>query len=383
MVRIVARGEADDGFTFVELVVALTVLAVGIVGVIGVTTSSFRVAGASSSRSKMVAIATKDVEALRAVPYADLEDGYSGVYKCPADPTNPIVDPPITCADGQRYEIERTVWQPSPTATGSAGDKHKRALVLIRWTDQTGLHEAHQQTFLYPGGIGPASGAVFASTETSSCTPAAATSLSAATVLDLVQSTSSIDLAWVAGISTCPVAHYIIQYVTDGSSIVNEVTRLATSTSYRVTGLAAGTKYYFRVAARSASGGTSTWTSWASASTAVWSSSTCQIGTITLTPPAANKKSNGSGAGLRDAVLVTVPTQGTCTGFNAVYHPTDATTRTTPLAKDAYGNYKAYVDKDVAWDVGRRYIEIIRTADTVKVGAVLLTVCEHNVANCA
>ncbi|HEX4979395.1 MAG TPA: fibronectin type III domain-containing protein [Acidimicrobiales bacterium] len=355
----------DDGFTIVELVVALTVLAVGIVSVMGVTNSSIGVAGGASARSKAVAVATKEVEALRAIPYPELTDGY-------------VTETRTT--GGFRHTIERTVWQP----TEPSADKHKRALVLVRWSDSAGTHEVHQQTFLYPGGIGPASNQSTVS-QVADCVPAVVSDFDADQVLDDTQIATAIDLKWTATLSTCPVASYIIEFVTNGSSITREVTQLATTLGYRVTGLTPNTQYSFRVRSRSFSGQLSAWTTYSSASTGVWTTNTCQVGTITLTPSAVKKRSNGQGAGLAEAVLVTVPTQGNCSGttFRATYRPTEATTATVNLTADAQGIHSGYLDKDLRWDVGRRYVDITDTTTNSAAGSVLLTVCEHNVAVCS
>ena len=57
-----AGGDAEAGFTLIELAASLTVLAIGIVGVIGVMNGSFRVAVNASARSKAVAVATAAYE---------------------------------------------------------------------------------------------------------------------------------------------------------------------------------------------------------------------------------------------------------------------------------------------------------------------------------
>src|SRR5687768_4742080 len=99
--------EDEAGFTLVELVASLTVLAVGIVGVIGVMNGSFRVAAVTSARSKAVAVATQEIEALRAQEY-DLID--------PADPLDPAEEYDVV-VDGRSYHVTRSIlWTDEATA---------------------------------------------------------------------------------------------------------------------------------------------------------------------------------------------------------------------------------------------------------------------------
>jgi hypothetical protein len=39
--------------------------------------------------------------------------------------------------------------------------------------------------------------------------------------------------------------------------------------------------------------------------------------------------------------------------------------------------------ESIAWDVGKRYVDLYQTGSTTKVASVLLTVCEHNADTCS
>ena len=378
------RGDRSDaGFTLIELVVALTILSVGIVGVIGVTNGSFRVAGGASGRSKMIALTTKEVEALRAIPYGSLATA-SEFTACASPPPGVSVCREVNRTvtnNGLTYTLEKTITKPTAE---SGNDQHYDAIVAVTWTDPTGVHEVHQTTYLYPGGIGPASGNVTSTTSSGSCTPDMPGSLNVTKVLDggTVQSTNSLDLRWSAPTSGCQATSYVIQYKTLGSELIHEITRLATTTEYRVTGLSAGTTYSFQIASRSASGRQSGFTSWVSMATDIQIGSTCKIGTITVTPSGVHKKNAAENSNLDEPALVKMPVTGTCASYDITYKKGSLGGSVTSQMTYASGSYSATVTATGPWDVGSRYIDIFVRGTTTRVGSVLFTVCEHNVRVC-
>jgi prepilin-type N-terminal cleavage/methylation domain-containing protein len=150
MDRFVCRRSSDEGFTLVELVVALTILAVGIVGVIGVTNSGFKVAGTASAKSKMVAAATREIEALRAIPYGELaaDRNGDGLPDCGTVTTSPswsCYSEATKKTGGISYKVQRTIKDYVRPTTSDPDDKHKVAVVAVLWTDQSGPHEVHQR----------------------------------------------------------------------------------------------------------------------------------------------------------------------------------------------------------------------------------------------
>lgn len=359
----------DPGFTLVELVVAMTILAIAVVSIVGVTSSSFRVATGASARSKAVAIATKEIEAVRAVPYPQL-------VATPA-----TVQTTTQVQGGVSYRVQKTV---VPVADGSVTSAYRRAVVAVSWTDGAGAHEVTQSTYVYPGGVGPAVTAATTTTSTTMCTPSAPSALVATPPADILQQSSEADLAWTHVVTSCPAETFIVQSSTDSFVTVTEVTRSATASTYHLTGLSAGVTYKFRVAARSAAGRTSGWSPTATLTTSSTVSSSCTIGTLTITPSAVNKKSASSGSGLDSDLAVSLPTAGVCTGFKSTYQPTATSSFTTFLVGSADGTYRATIEgTDVAWDVGKRYVDIYDTGTNAKVASILLTVCAHNVSRCS
>lgn len=353
----------------IELVVALTILAVAIVAIVGVTNSSFRVAAGAGARSKAVAIATKEIEAVRAIPYPQLV----------ATPST--VQTTTQTMGGVSYRVEKTV---VPVSDGAVTNAYRRAVVAVAWTDGSGTHEVSQSTYVYPGGIGPAVTVATTTTSTTMCTPSAPTLLVATPPVDLLQRSSEVDLAWTHAVVSCPAETFIVQSSTDGFVTSDEVTRTATATTYHLTGLSAGETYSFRVAARSAAGRTSAWSPVATITTSTTTTSSCTIGTLTITPSTINKKSANTGSGLDVDPVVSLPTEGVCNGFKAVYQPTASSTVTTFLTAGADGTYSAALEAtDIPWDVGKRYVDILDTSTSTKVASILLVICAHNVQRCA
>ena len=402
MVRIVCRSReqhasrpSDAGFTLVELVVALTILAIGIVGVIGVMNSSFKVAGGASARSKMVAAATREVEALRAIPYGELgaDRNGDGVPDCGTISTYngwSCYSQTTKSSGGIQYVVERTIQNAGDidTADTMPADKHKEVVVAIKWTDSGGGHEIYQRSFLYPGGIGLAT-AGSTTTVASNCTPDNPSGLTVNQVLDMVngvytlQYTTALDVRWSMSSSGCPASSFVVKYRKLGATTWNEVTRLSTSKEYRVAGLTASTTYEFQVFAKGPSGRISSPGS--SVTTGITGSATlngCLIGTITITPPGVSKKAAADSADLELDGFLRMPVNGTCTDYDAVYKKLFTGATVTQQMTFANGAYSVTIPKTGPWDVGPRFIDILERSSRKKVGSVLFTVCEKRVTEC-
>lgn len=292
------RCDGDDGFTLLELMVALTVLAVGIVGVTGVMTSSFKVADAGRTRSKAVAVATEQIEALRAVPYAQL------LVTSTASESDIAVG-------GTTFHVQRAIsWKADAAIT----DAYKGVTVQVSWSDQTGFHEVHQSSAVYPGGLGPYAGSLTPGA-TGAGDPAAPTLL----VAVAVPATSGVELTWTPPLlSSPPPESYVVQYATDSSFASYQESTAAVPAAtpiIRINDLAPATTYHFRVASRAANGNLST--SWAYAynvQTSASSITTCSVGTAAVTPSAVKKKSGSAGSGLTTSPQVSVSLIGVCAG---------------------------------------------------------------------
>jgi Tfp pilus assembly protein PilV len=348
----------------VEVMVALTVLALGVVAVIGVMGSAFNVSVTNSARSKAVALATKELETIRAIPYASIVAG-------PATTSRDEV------SGSRTYHIERAVtW----VTKGTTAQAYKQGTVDVSWTDHAGRHDVHQTTYYYPGGLGPS----VTPTTTAPCggAPPAATALTATAVV--LPDSGGVDLAWTAGVGTQPVLLWMVQSSTNNFLSTQTITdtQPGTSTGLQVEGLAAATTYQFRVAAIGMCLSVSPWSSVATVATGAATPPACQLGTPNVTPAKMKLASNSASAGLSATPTITVSTTGTCTSVRASYKKkATAAATSAALVASSGGSWSAALSTTGPWDVGVHSVDIYDGAN-VKQGTVLLTVCSKNAPSC-
>lgn len=379
-----SAGRDESGFTLVELMAALTILAVGIVGTIGVMNSSIRVAGTTGARSKGVAVTTQHIEKLRAIPYDQLltaasDDSYTTVNQT---------------VGNRVYTVKWVVTLVDEATVNSTGTKvvkaYKKAFVWVSWSDESGPHDVHQTTLIYPGGKGKHAPSTAAPAGSSNA-PDPPSSLTATPVTG----STDVDLAWVppAPTSTAPPpASWVVEYSQDPTFPSSSVHQVADSlpanvTELRVSDLAANTTYHFRVFSKSAAGTLSTSAATKlNVTTGNSSSTTCSVGTASVTPSAVHKKSANDGGGLSVNPRVAVTTLGSCSGvaFRMEYSSGDGVTRDTGLLGDASGTHAATVDGSLAWTVGDHEIKIFSYSGSTKSlrARLRLTVCAANRKSC-
>ena len=380
---------------------SLTLMAIGIVGVIGVMNSSFRVVGTATSRSKATAVATKYVEYFRSLTYdkvpvsTNLTDPY--VTASPSATTPPVWE----TVGGQRFGVKYAItWEneSTPPQQGTAAvAAYKKAVVWVTWTDASGYHDLYQTTLIYPGGLGVHNAAQStAQPGNSSTKPLKPKSV----VATPVTGSSSVDLTWVPPDVTVGVpipASWVVQYSRSSSFLPGEVQEIAavipgSVTTLRVTDLAEGTTYHFRVFSKSENGvlsDTATQTAIGGVLTGLSGSSACSVGTVSVTPSAIKKRGGNDSSKLVANPKVEVQLLTTCTGttFEMRYSPQEGLTRTVPLAPVASrpGTLAGDIDgNESVWIVGDRPIDVYSfTGGVESVRANLrLIVCDNNRAVC-
>ena len=354
--------EADErGFTLIELIVSLSIIAIGVVGVIGVMNSTFGVSVRTNERSRAVHLATKEIESIRAIPYASL---------IPTGTTETRTEK----VGGTTYTIEKAAtWGTRGTNLYAVKDFTVRVL----WSANGTVHDVSQTTTVYPGGLGPK-----AAPPSDPCgsagTPAGPVAMVAGAPGFV--SENSIDLAWTPGASNgTAVAFWQIDMTTGTTNQTITTTHPASSLVYRVEGLSATTTYSFKVRGISACGKLSVWSPVSSATTLASALTSCALGTPSVTPAAVKRANNGNNSGLEVTPVVAVNTTGTCAGMYLKYEATAGTERMQLMGGTSVKTVS--ITPTGPWDIGVHTITIYDGSNN-KRGALLLTVCAHNASSC-
>lgn len=355
------RREQDDGFTFVELVVSMTVIALGIMGAMGVMGANFTVASTATARTRAVALATQKMEALRAEPFEDL--AVSGV----------AVTETVQVA-GTRYTVETvTAWK----GTGTVPEAYKQAIVAVSWVDPRGFHLVDQTSYFSEPGF-------TAVVATSSCSgaPTSPQALEALPTPDA--GATAIDVSWQPGAaSPVPVARWTIERSVDGfvtSQLVTEAVP-GDTLAFRSTGLAPGTSYSFRVAATSPCGESSPWSGSVTATTDAATVTGCSLGAPNVSPAHVSLANNGKDAPLRASPVVTISATGTCEGFSLRYRQVEGGSTVIRTMSLASGSLTGVVDAAGPWDVKVHTLEVY--GGSVLRASLLLTVCSQSSGSCS
>ena len=359
-----------------ELAASLTVLAIGIVGVIGVMNGSFRVAVNASARSKAIAVATQEIEELRGSQYEDI---------AVPDPTAPATSYSET-VDGRTFTVTRTVeWADEATGASPTQDAYKKAIVEVRWQESDGVKFVHQETLIYPGGLGQHA-SVATTTPNGNGNPLAPSNLLATIPTNLV-GTTGVDLVWTPPASSNPEpVTYVVQYSTDLSfTTYQEVTDSvpALNPFLRVTDLAPSTTYHFRVASKAANGHlSSSWATTYNVTTPASLALGCTLGDATATPQAV-KKRNAVGQ-LEFDILVNLNGIGlscSSTTLRAEYSPVAGTTVVKPLTRSG-SIWSGTIDgRNTVWSVGAHDVKIYDSTNAHR-ATINVIICEKGKATC-
>jgi prepilin-type N-terminal cleavage/methylation domain-containing protein len=301
------RVAREGGFTIIEMVVALAILAMVMAPLARVYWSSIRTAGAAAHRTDGSSIASREIESMHAVPYSQVgfyadQPGYvasfEGLTTVSLGSTSPTTGPLVPQVQPQTtgitqgsvsYSVKRyVVWVDAQDASSTYASAYKRLTVLVSWSDQAGAHTAREDSLLYPGGLGKyqsAMGGTTTSPPTTAVLNPSSPVLNAITGLADPAGQTQIPLTWSQPGVGAPPTSYSIEYSTSASfppGNFSVVSGLSPSiTNYTVTSLSASATYYFEVIAYA--GSNSAVSNVQSFATLPASAPTCKLGQLNVT----------------------------------------------------------------------------------------------------
>ncbi len=126
----IRRNRGSSGFTLIETVIALAILAVGILAVAASMLTAVKLSRTSRSSGQAMYLAQQQLETLQAMPLANVE-ALVGVAGYPNDPAGPI-DPDPGDHDNTLF-VRRSFVQPNTPEPGVA-----TLLVEVDWVDEYG-----------------------------------------------------------------------------------------------------------------------------------------------------------------------------------------------------------------------------------------------------
>lgn len=179
-----SRLGGDEGFTLLELSVAMIIIAVVIVTLVGLQVSSLKTVGVARQRQAATALADQKIERMRALPYSTIQAGLlqsdlagdpnvvSGRLIGPSNWNEAIItsttqsntelvphvsSPPVTTTNGITYQLSTYITHPkNPDGTDSASSIDFWVTVLVKWSSAaTGGHfksVAVRTRMSYPAG---------------------------------------------------------------------------------------------------------------------------------------------------------------------------------------------------------------------------------------
>lgn len=127
-----ARSRA--GFSMLEIMIALGVLSLGVLGMTAGHLAALKLSGDSRSQTTAMSLAQQQVETIQTMTATDVKDLVDAVGY-PNDPTNPI-DPNPDDDDTLRFNRSWVVAEDTPEAGVIT------VTVIVNWTDERGTNRA-------------------------------------------------------------------------------------------------------------------------------------------------------------------------------------------------------------------------------------------------
>lgn len=366
MMRLISRiserqSRDDEGFSILELMMALTILMVGIISILGTLVVATKASGLQRHRLNAVQVANSALEKVRSQEYAQIaispddpdwaERPVPTSSSATTETVTPVTDTTLSIPvrpdpinhNGVVFEIRRNVtWVPyeetqaNPSTTKTYDHAFKHVVVRVTWIDQVGTHDFQVESDVYPGGQGaqnPTSETEFAPLAPSNVDffyYLTDTSKGLVTWWDNSDNETYFDLQFsIAPFGAC-------NLISDEYWLSTDPPRPENATSYLEISLAPSTPYCWRVRAGN-SAGASSWAYSSPVTTPAGSVQCMMLSPSVLSPgdqPSApqNKiKVNNQGWNV-DSILFAVSTSGDCTSIWAEV-PTKFGTETVYLSQ--------------------------------------------------
>lgn len=334
----------EDGFTLLELVIALGIITFAIGGLLAVFGAALRTTAVDVHRTDAVALGTRELATLRALA------SRSGAAPARHQAT----------VNGQTYSITDTVgWQRSSTGVDQA---YGSVSASVEWSDQAGIHTVEQDSAVRPpsGPAQPAPGGCTA--------PSAAV---APAVTPAPGPSGGLDVAWTEPASPSAVVRWVIDTSPDGitwTTAAGSEPPLPSGAPHALTlgGLAPGSL----VAVRIGSFGVCGPPSWATVANGIPGGvpgTTCTLGATTLGSPIATRAADAAIPGaLSGDVTVAVAAQGPCPGglWAGVATSAGGVSSAALGPYGATGYWGTIPGTNQTWDLGRHLVEIFAGAPT-------------------
>ncbi|OGQ56938.1 MAG: hypothetical protein A3J24_00455 [Deltaproteobacteria bacterium RIFCSPLOWO2_02_FULL_53_8] len=139
------------GFTLIEILVAMTILSVGVLGIMSLTGTAMKSSSYARALTQATNAAQNRIEAVLAIPYANLEASgaeRADLARACVGPAGPVDRPVYTCTPtsqlviGVAPDVKSYTWAYTVTwidlnadGTADSTDGLKRVDVTVDWTD--------------------------------------------------------------------------------------------------------------------------------------------------------------------------------------------------------------------------------------------------------
>ncbi len=169
--------DREAGLTLVEVIVATTLLGIGIAGAASVLAATSRTVAAADQRAQASHLATAEIETLRAMPYRDVvidpnAKGYEHSYDrrttvvpnqlsisstqaalVPSPKGAPLVVPWEVVQLGElEFSVTRHItWAKADPQGQKDQFGYKVINIIVKWTDSTGDHRLERESGLFAG----------------------------------------------------------------------------------------------------------------------------------------------------------------------------------------------------------------------------------------